>query len=201
VENGKKKSMWTILSYWMNGLTNPILVKSGAGLLKSAGVSQDNLLRIPDFVGARCALDAANGDVSVMTVAGIALLSGFGTERDPQAGTMWLKRASAAAGPEASQAMYRLAEINRYGVGVDADRAKAKGWKRRAVRAAAMSPIALDLEIENTQASRTRTIRWFQRAQALRPVQSGRKLRRMGMGAEGSPALQLEEVGDDGVEE
>lgn len=57
------------------------------------------------------------------------------------------------------------------------------------------------LPAERMRASRAESIRLLLSAQARRHVQSGKKLRTMGLGAEGSPALQLEEVRDDGVEE
>jgi len=45
--DGKKKSMWTVLSYWMNGMTNPILVKAYSAENYIPGPEQDFMR--PDF--------------------------------------------------------------------------------------------------------------------------------------------------------
>ena len=45
--DGKKKSMWTILSYWMNGMTNPILVNAYSAENYIPGPEQDYMK--PDF--------------------------------------------------------------------------------------------------------------------------------------------------------
>ncbi|WP_431323909.1 alginate lyase family protein [Rhizobium sp. YTU87027] len=39
--DGKKKSMWTVLSYWMNGMTNPILVNAYSAENYIPGPEQD----------------------------------------------------------------------------------------------------------------------------------------------------------------
>lgn len=46
-EDGMKKSMWTILSFWMNGMTNPILVKAYSAQNYIPGPEQDFMK--PDF--------------------------------------------------------------------------------------------------------------------------------------------------------
>ena len=45
--DGKKKSMWTVLSYWMNGMTNPILVNAYSAENYIPGPEQDFMK--PDF--------------------------------------------------------------------------------------------------------------------------------------------------------
>ncbi|EPE94407.1 alginate lyase family protein [Rhizobium grahamii] len=45
--DGSKKSMWTVLSYWMNGMTNPILVNAYSAENYIPGPEQDFLK--PDF--------------------------------------------------------------------------------------------------------------------------------------------------------
>ncbi|MBZ9793059.1 alginate lyase family protein [Rhizobium sp. 3T7] len=45
--DGKHKSMWTVLSYWMNGMTNPILVNAYAAENYIPGPEQDFMK--PDF--------------------------------------------------------------------------------------------------------------------------------------------------------
>ncbi|WP_431323908.1 tetratricopeptide repeat protein [Rhizobium sp. YTU87027] len=145
---------------------------------------------------------AKEGDASAMIGAGIALLSGFGTQRDPEAGLLWLERASASTGWDAPDAMYRLAEVYKYGIGVDKDPKKARQWELRAANAGsttAMFHLALELEADNTDASKAEAIKWLQRARALQHVQAAKKLKKMGAGEMSSVASQG--IEDDGVEE
>jgi len=145
---------------------------------------------------------AREGHVSAMIGAGIALLSGFGTQRDPEAGILWLERASASTGWDAPDAMYRLAEVYKHGIGVDKDPKKAREWELRAANAGsttAMFHLALELEADNTDASKAEAIKWLQSARALQHVQAAKKLKRMG--AEDMSSGSLQGVEDDGVEE
>ncbi|WP_028744976.1 tetratricopeptide repeat protein [Rhizobium mesoamericanum] len=145
---------------------------------------------------------AREGHVSAMIGAGIALLSGFGTQRDPEAGILWLERASAGTGWDAPDAMYRLAEVYKYGIGVDKNPKKAREWELRAANAGsttAMFHLALELEADNTDASKGQAIKWLQKARALQHVQAAKKLKRMGAGDMSSVSMQG--VEDDGVEE
>jgi len=145
---------------------------------------------------------AREGHVSAMIGAGIALLSGFGTQRDPEAGILWLERASASTGWDAPDAMYRLAEVYKFGIGVDKDPKKAREWELRAANAGsttAMFHLALELEADNTDASKAEAIKWLQSARALQHVQAAKKLKKMGAGDMSSVSLQG--VEDNGVEE
>ncbi|WP_208246804.1 SEL1-like repeat protein (plasmid) [Rhizobium sp. T1470] len=145
---------------------------------------------------------AREGHVSAMIGAGVALLSGFGTQRDPEAGILWLERASASSGWDAPDAMHRLAEVYKFGVGVGKDPKKAREWELRAANAgsaAAMFHLALDLEAANTDASKAEAIKWLQRARALQHVQAAKKLKRMG--AEDMSSVSLQGVEDNDVEE
>ena len=145
---------------------------------------------------------AREGHVSAMIGVGIALLSGFGTQRDPQAGILWLERASAGTGWDAPDAMHRLAEVYKFGIGVDMDPKKAREWELRAANAGsatAMFHLALELEADNTDASKAEAIKWLQSARALQHVQAAKKLKKMGAGD--MPSVSLQGVEDDGVEE
>ncbi len=145
---------------------------------------------------------AREGHVSAMIGAGIALMSGFGTQRDPEAGILWLERASASTGWDAPDAMYRLAEVYKFGIGVDKDPKKAREWELRAANAGsatAMFHLALELEADNTDAGRAEAVKWLQSARALQHVQAAKKLKKMGAG--GMPSVSLQEVEDNGVEE
>ncbi|MBB3319113.1 hypothetical protein FHT77_005025 [Rhizobium sp. BK181] len=150
---------------------------------------------------------AKEGHVSAMIGAGIALLSGFGTQRDPEAGILWLERASASTGWDASDAMYRLAEVYQYGIGVDRNLEKAREWELRAANAGsttAMFHLALQLEADNTDASRAEAIKWLESARALKHVQAAKKLRTMQAGdgtAASSQGAEDKGVEDNGVEE
>ncbi|MBW9113242.1 sel1 repeat family protein [Rhizobium cauense] len=145
---------------------------------------------------------AKEGHVTAMIGAGVALLSGFGTQRDPEAGILWLERASASTGWDAPDAMYRLAEVYKFGIGVDKNPKKEREWKLRAANAGsatAMFHLALDLEAENTDSSKTEAIKWLQSARALQHVQAAKKLKKMDAGDASSASLQGGE--DNGVEE
>jgi TPR repeat protein len=147
---------------------------------------------------------ARSGDPSAMIATGVALLSGFGTQRDGPAGMAWLKRASATDGPEALEAMYRLAEVYRYGAGVKKDSDAARDWLLKAAKggnASAMFRTALDLQADDPQSGKAEAIRWLRNAQALGHVQSIKKLNKMGLGTEGSSTAPATKVEDDGVEE
>ncbi len=120
-----------------------------------------------------------------MIGAGVALLSGFGTQRDPEAGILWLERASASSGWDAPDAMHRLAEVYNFGIGAGKDPKKAREWELRAANAGsatAMFHLALDLEAANTDASKAEAIKRLQSARALQHVQAAKKLKRMGAG-------------------
>ncbi|EPE94408.1 tetratricopeptide repeat protein [Rhizobium grahamii] len=150
---------------------------------------------------------AKEGHVTAMIGAGIALLSGFGTQRDPEAGILWLERASAGTGWDASDAMYRLAEVYQFGIGVDSNVEKALEWQLRAANAgstSAMFHLALQLEADNTDASRAEAIKWLKKARELKHVQAAKKLKIMEAGGSSSGSLQGAEdkgMDDNGVEE
>ncbi len=147
---------------------------------------------------------ARAGDPSAMIAAGVALLSGFGTQQDGQAGIAWLERAARTDGPQASEAMYRLSEVYRYGAGVKKDAAAAADWRAKAAKAGsatAMFHTALDLNADGSPSGKAEAIQWLRNAQALGHVPSIKKLNKMGLGTDGSPTAPATEVEDDGVEE
>ena len=147
---------------------------------------------------------ARTGDPSAMIATGVALLSGFGTQQDGQAGILWLERAAEAAGPPAPEAMYRLSEVYRYGAGVKKDAVAAADWQAKAANAGsatAMFHTALDLQSDSRPSAKAEAIQWLRDAQALGHVPSIKKLNKMGLGTDGSPTAPAKEVEDDGVEE
>ncbi|KRB51530.1 hypothetical protein ASE04_11650 [Rhizobium sp. Root708] len=147
---------------------------------------------------------ARNGDVSSMISTGTALLSGYGTVRDSEAGILWLERAASTAGPEASVAMMRLADTYRYGAGVPKDIAKAQAWQLKAAQAgsgSAMFHMALDRQAEATPEGHAAAVEWLRSATAQRHVQSRKLLGKMGLGADFPSSASHEKVEDDGVEE
>ncbi len=147
---------------------------------------------------------ARAGDPSAMVATGVALLSGFGTQQDDQAGIFWLERTAEAEGPQAPEAMYRQSEVYRYGTGVKKDAAATVDWQAKAANAGsatAMFHTALDLQSDSRPSAKAEAIQWLRDAQALGHVPSIKKLNKMGIGTDGSPTAPAKKVEDDGVEE